>query len=156
MPIEFIKIAYCISAPVFLVYSLLPGARWRGIAVNLVAVSNLLLIGNTVFLGRQLYGLYELARVVHIEPSPAVEPDYWQSLRLWLILLLPLLSLVAGIRRNRWFSLLLLVLFYSFYTPYTWNFFDSLSKAIVYACLFCGVYALLWLCNQLPCQSPNH
>lgn len=155
MVLAFIKIAYCISVPLLLLLPALRNTNISRTSVNLLAVSNLLLMGNSIFFWQQLYGFYQLARDMHIHAPANMQPDYLLAARILLILILPLLSLVPVLRKSPVFSLLLLVLLYSFYTPSTWYLYDAGYKVITYLCLLCAAYALLWLGNLLPYQYPN-
>jgi hypothetical protein len=155
MLLAFIKIAYCISVPLLLLLSALRNKNISRTSVNLLAVSNLLLVGNSIFFWQQLYGFYQLARDMHIHAPVNMQPDYLLAVRILLILILPLLSLVPVLRKNPVFSMVLLALLYSFYTPSTWYLYESGYKVIAYLCLLCAAYALLWLGNLLPYQYPN-
>lgn len=43
---------------------------------------------------------------------------------------------------------------YSLFPINTWNSFDLSYKILGYFCVLCSAYALLWLLNKLPYQSP--
>jgi hypothetical protein len=45
--------------------------------------------------------------------------------------------------------LLWIVLLYAF-PPAYWNTYDLFTRSLMYSCLFCSAYALLWLLKQLP------
>jgi hypothetical protein len=151
---EFIKIAYCVTVPLLLFCAWL--RSWRKWAINTLAVTNLLLIGNSVFLVKQLWGFYRLAQYFPAPPGTDLNPDIVASIHLLSVILLPFFSLIARLRRNQWFSLLVFLVLYKFYPLSTWNFFDLATKIPQYFCLLCASYALLWLFNRLPYQSsPN-
>jgi len=150
---EFIKIAYCVTTPFLLCYALLYNGE-KKLAINLLAVTNLLLIGNTIFLLRQLWGFYQLSKSFRSTSVTAFQPDVVAMVHLLLVVVLPVFFLNGKLRKNPWFSLLVLGMLYTFYPFNTWNTFDLGTKILVYFCLLCIAYALLWLCNQLPYQSP--
>jgi hypothetical protein len=151
---EFIKIAYCVTVPLILLYAWLPGKTiYKGWAINLLAVSNLLLIGNTLFLLRQLWAFYQLSKAFPQSHGLVFQPAILSTIHLLLIIVMPFLSLIGSFRRNRWFSLLVLVVFFAFYPVNTWNLYDLGAKIMQYICLLCTAYALCWLFKRLPYQS---
>ncbi len=150
---EFIKIAYCVMAPLLLIL-LFINAPFKKCCTNLLAVSNILLIGNSIFLSWQLAGVYRLMKTYSINYDHFFEDDHGLMLRVVLVVLLPLLSFHRFFRKNKIFSILLLVLLYSVYPLSSWNTYDLVFKIPSYLCLLCSAYALLWLLNKLPYQSP--
>lgn len=153
MVAEFVKIAYAVTVPVLLTASMFTASRYGRTALNIMAVSNLLLIINSWFLGKQLYGFYELAQSLNLQPPKDIEPDYRLALDVYGVLLLPLLSCFRVIRNSRLFTLVLLLLLYDFYKPASWYLYDMSAKVIMYVCLLCIGYATLWLLNHLPHQQ---
>jgi hypothetical protein len=154
MYFEFIKIAYCILVPLLLLITFLnrkPAARY---AYNLLATINVLLIGHSIFLTRQVKGVYDLAQAFGLHYGSFFKDNYGLLIRLTLIVLLPLLSLFRVFRINRWYSLSLLILLYWVFPVSSWNLFDLPVKIAAFGCLWCAAYALFWLLNQLPYQSP--
>jgi hypothetical protein len=148
----FIQVAYSVTVPVLLL--LLTGRKpMNHFSRNAIAVSNLLLIGHAVFLIRQMVGFYYLAKQFGELPTKANQEIDWASIRFLLLMVLPFLSLIGPVRRNIFFSLLLLVLLYQNHPFHTWNTFDLFSKVPFYFSLFCSGYALLWLLKKLPYQS---
>jgi len=149
----FIQIAYCISVPVLLLLSWF--SKSRHFFMNVLAVSNLLLIGYGVFLIRQLTGWYQLAKQLHIDHARL---DAYLStidkVRLSLIVLLPLLGFIRIVQKSRAYSIVLLSLVYWNNPVHYWNTYDLFDKIAVYFCLLCSGYALLWLLKKLPYQSP--
>jgi hypothetical protein len=150
--IAFIKTAYCITIPVLVLLAWLPNSGRKKISINLITVTNLLLIAHSVFLVKQLAGAYQLAKTYSI--------DYKQflggtnlAIRIGLIIFLPVFSLAPVFRRNQLFSILLVGLLYSVYPFSSWNNYDLVFKIAGYLCLLCSGYALLWLLNKLPYQS---
>jgi hypothetical protein len=149
---SFIQIAYCITVPLFLLLSLFPSCRH--FFMNALVVSNLLLVGYSMFLIRQLYALYQLARQLGFDTVKMEESVYLvDAIRLLLIIFLPFFSLIGRLQKNRLFSILLVFLLYWNNPVFTWNTFDLFSKIPAYFCLLCSGYALLWLLNKLPYQS---
>jgi hypothetical protein len=152
--LEFIKIAYILTVPLWLLFAIAGSPSWKKNGINLLALTNLLLIGNSVFVCRQLIGMYYFARSLDIAYKPIGDRDHWFAIQLTCMVLLPLLSLLGYFRKNIWYSLLVLVLLYRFYPVGTWNSYDISYKIVTWLCLMCAGYALLWLLNKLPYQSP--
>lgn len=150
---EFIKIAYCVTVPLLLSYAWFSRGSNKDRAINLLAVTNLLLIGNTVFMTRQFWGFYQLSLYLPAPPPVSFQPNIVSTVQLLLVFLLPLFSLIRNFRKSSWFSLLVWAAVYSFFPYSTWNFYDLETKIMMYLCMVCVVYALLWLCNRLPYQS---
>lgn len=148
---EFIKIAYCITVPFLLVLSVI---GWKQNSINLLAVTNILLIGHSVFLTRQLIGMYQLMKSFSIEYYDFLSGQQGLIIRMMAVILLPLFSLHSFFRKNRVFSLGLVILLYIIFPLSTWNTYDLAFKILPYLCLLCSAYALLWLLNKLPYQSP--
>ncbi len=151
--LEFIKIAYCVSIPLLLLFSFISFSGWNKYALNLISLSNILLIGYSFYLGWQLLAIYEMAKKMSISHTSTDQPAIGLMIKLALICFLPLLSLHPFIRRNRIYTLALLVLLFWVFPPFSWNVFDISYKIPVYFCLLCSAYALFWLLNQLPHQS---
>ena len=151
--LEFIKIAYCVSIPLLLLFSFISFSGLNKYALNLISLSNILLIGYSGYLVFQLMAFYDVARAMHFEPSSTSRPATGFLIKLSLICFLPLLSLHPYIRRNRIYTLALLVMLFWVFPPFSWNLFDISYKIPVYFCLLCSAYALFWLLNQLPHQS---
>ena len=152
---EFIKIAYCISFPILLFIILSRQYPWRNYAINLLAISNILLIGNSIFLLRQLMGMYQLGKQFFvINTSQTIELN-GMMIRILLVIFLPFLAFHKYFRSNLLFSLLLAVLVYWTFPYFTWNTFDLFFKILGYLCLLCSVYAFCWLFNKLPFQLPG-
>ena len=152
--LEFIKIAYILTVPLWLLLAIAGSPSWKKNGINLLAVTNLLLIGNSVFVCRQLTGMYYLARSLDIAYTPIGDRDHWFAIQLVCMILLPFLSLHHYFRKNIWYSLLVLVLLYQFYPVSTWNSYDLGFKIMAWLCFMCAAYALLWLLKKLPYQSP--
>ncbi len=122
--------------------------------MNVLAVSNLLLIGYAVFLIRQLAGWYQLAKQLHIDHTKLdTNVSTIDKVRLSLIVLLPLLGLIRIVQKSRAYSIVLLSLVYWNNPVNYWNTYDLFNKIAVYFCLLCSGYALLWLLKKLPYQS---
>lgn len=149
---EFIQVAYCVTIPLILLLTWFGKKHSRGFSKNLLAVSNLLLIGHSIFLTRQLMGFYFLVKQYGELPTKP-EPIDAAGVRLLLLMILPFFSLIGPVRRNGLFTLVMLVLLYWHHPVFTWNTFDLFTKIAVYFCLLCSGYALLWLLKKLPYQS---
>jgi hypothetical protein len=149
---NFIQIAYCVTVPVLLLLLWFGKKQVSHFSKNTLAVSNLLLIGHSVFLIRQLLGFYYIVKQYGELPTKMDQPIDFASIRLLLLMLLPFLSLIGLMRRNVLFSLVLLVLLYGNHPVHTWNTFDLFTKILFYLCLLCSGYALLWLLKKLPYQ----
>jgi len=150
---DFIKIAYGVTIPVFLLLIWIRRQPMKNYAINLLAVSNILLIGNSVFLSRQLIGAYQLAKQFSINYHHFFSLTDGFVIRLLLLIFLPLLSLISLFRKNQLFSIVLVVLVYWTSPVSSWNTYGLLFKIAGYLCLLCSVYALGWLLNKLPYQS---
>jgi hypothetical protein len=149
----FIQIAYCISVPFFLLLSWF--SKSRHFFMNLLAVSNLLLMGYAFFLVKQLAGWYRLARQLPIDHAKLdAYVSTTDKVRLSLIVLLPFLGFIKTVQKNRIYSIALLSLVYWNNPVSYWNTYDLFNKIAVYFCLLCSGYALLWLLNKLPYQPP--
>lgn len=151
---EFIQVAYCVTVPFLFFLSWIGSPHSRHISINLLVVSNILLIGYSIFLARQLYGYYQLAKFLHLDYMKMSHGMEWVMIRSGLIIILPFLSLIRGVQKNRLFCLLLLAILYWNSPLFTWNTYDLFIKIAGYFCLLCSGYALLWLLNKLPYQSP--
>ena len=149
---EFIQIAYCVTVPVLLLLSWF-GSR-KDFFMNVLAVSNMLLIGYSYFLIRQLIGFYQLSKQFNIEHKKADELLDLSMVRLLLVIVLPFLSLVPRINKRHLFSIVLVSLLYWNSPLFSWNGYDLFTKIPMYFCLLCSGYALLWLLKKLPYQSP--
>lgn len=150
--LEFIKIAYLLSAPLLLICILAGQKQWKINSFRILAVMNLLLIGNSFFVSKQLLGLYYLAKELKIEFKPA-GTDHWLMIRMAFLILLPFFSLHGWFRKNIIYSILLWVIVYSVYPMQTWSGYGLSYKIMSFVSLFCTVYALLWLLKKLPYQS---
>lgn len=150
---EFIKIAYCVTIPIILLIIWTAGPVWKRLAINLLAISNILLIGNAFFLIRQLRGIYELSKQFSMNDDHLF--DKWDGfmIRIAMLVILPFFSLNSYFRNSQLFTLVLLVLVYWTFPVYSWNTYDLLFKIPGYLCLLCAAYAIGWLLNKLPYQS---
>jgi hypothetical protein len=151
---EFIKIAYCVTVPLLVLLSLVASRPWKRYSLNALAVTNILLIGHSVFLARQLAAVYHWVRSFSNDHGYDAYQDKSMIIHMLLVLFLPLLFFSGHLRKNRLFSLIVLIALYSFYPPSSWNTYDLVLKIPAYLCLLCAGYALFWLWNKLPYQSP--
>lgn len=150
---EFIKIAYCVTIPFLLFFASLGKSESKKFSINLLAVSNVLLIGHSVFLVRQLIGAYQLAKSLSIDYRYHFDESNGLLIRILMVIFCPLLSLNKYFRENQLFSLVLLALLYSLFPFSSWNTYGLLFRIPAYLCLLCAGYALFWLLNKLPYQS---
>ena len=150
---EFIQIAYCVTVPVLLLLSWF-GSR-KDFFMNVLAVSNMLMMGYSYFLIRQLIGFYQLSKQFHIEHKKADELLDLSMVRLLLVIVLPFLSLVPRINKIHLFSIVLVTLLFWNNPVFSWNTYYLFTKIPMYSCLLCSGYALFWLLKKLPYQSPD-
>ncbi|MDB5210333.1 MAG: hypothetical protein JWQ30_1160 [Sediminibacterium sp.] len=151
---EFIQVAYCVTVPFLFLLTWIGAQSSRHFFVNTIAVSNILLIGYSIFLFQQLLGYYHLAKALHIDYMKLAHGMGSIIIRSTLIIVLPFLSLIRVVQKSRLFCLILLALLYWNSPVFTWNTYDLFAKIAGYFCLLCSGYALLWLLNKLPYQSP--
>jgi hypothetical protein len=151
---QFIQVAYCTTVPLLLVWVWLAGKSSGKIILNGLAVFNFLLIGYSLFLMRQLLGLYQLAQQFQVNDGVRTATLDIPTARVLLIAVLPLFFVYKPLRKSRLLSLLLLILLYWNNPVHSWNNYDLFTKIPVYLSLFSSGYALLWLLKQLPHQSP--
>lgn len=152
--LEFIKVAYCVTVPVLLLLTLISNEQYKKYCTNLLVVSNLLLIGYSVYLIRQLLGLYQLGQQFGYGKGYLPETNIYSMIRLLLIIFLPFFLLHKQLGKNKLVTLFLVVLLYNVFPVFSWNTFGLPFKITGYFCLLCSAYGLLWLLNKLPYQSP--
>lgn len=150
---QFIQVAYCTTVPLLLIALLAIRKPDRKILLNLLVVSNFLLIGYSLFLIRQLLGLYRLAQQFQINDSASSVAIDLPAVRLLLVIVLPLFFLYKPLRKSSLLTTVILFLLYWNNPVYSWNDYDLFTKIPVYLSLFSSGYALLWLFKQLPHQS---
>lgn len=146
MPV--IQIAYTVGLPVLLLLI------WRNksskVWLSLLAVSNLLLLVFSFTVAKQLWGWYQALK--SFRPIDAQTEPVWNLhlTALLLVLLMPWAFLFRKMRTKSGYSFLLWSgLIYAF-PPAYWNTYDLFIRLLMYGCLFCSAYALLWLLKQLP------
>ena len=86
---EFIKTAYCITIPLLLLLIWLGGSACKKYGTNLLTVTNVLLIGHSIFLIRQLFGAYQLATSFSVNYLHSFDNTGGMLWRLGLIIFLP-------------------------------------------------------------------
>lgn len=150
---QFIQVAYCTTVPLLLIALWIIRKPSRKILLNILAVSNFLLIGYSLFLIRQLVGLYQLSQQFQVNDGARIATLDIPTVRLLLIVMLPLLFFSKLLRKSRLLTLVLVVLLYWNNPVHSWNDYDLFTKIPVYLSLFSSAYALLWLLKQLPHQS---
>ena len=153
---EFIKTAYCITIPLLLILIWVGNNVCKKYSTNLLAVTNVLLMGHSIFLLRQMLGAYQLAKSFSVDYLHSFNNTGSMLWRLGFIIFFPFLFLHRYFRNRPLLSILLVVLLYSVFPYATWNTYDLVFKIPAYLCLLCAGYALLWLMNKLPYQSIPH
>jgi hypothetical protein len=149
MPV--IQIAYTCTVP--LLFVLLLFHKTVVIAIRLLAVTNLLMIVFSYTVLQQLRGWYLALRSFQ---SDQVQPQAVWNLHLTalvLVLLMPWAFLIRKIRTNIWYTWLLWIVLIYALPPAYWNTYDLFIRLLMYAFLFCSVYALLWLMKQFPAAA---
>ncbi len=150
---QFIQVAYCSTIPLLLMALLVIRKPDRKILLNILAVSNFLLIGYSLFLIRQLLGLYRLSQQFQVNDAANSFTMDLPAVRLLLVIVLPFFFLYKPLRKSSLLTVVILVLLYWNNPVYSWNDYDLFTKIPVYLSLFSSGYALLWLLKQLPHQS---
>jgi len=155
---EFIDTAYLFSIPLFLLLSLIKINKYQKYCINIIATANTVLILNSFFIIRQLFGFYYLGKKLGIEyhdQSFSLIKYLGNTFYIQLaIILMPVLFLYKKLAASKWLSVIMLILLFSIHHSF---FFYSLSAILFhwlnYFCLMIGAYALLWLLKRLPFQS---
>lgn len=150
---QFIQVAYCTTVPFLLMALWVTRKSDKKIFLNILAVSNLLLIGYSLFLVRQLVGLYQLSQQFQVNDTAGKFTMDLPAVRLLLVIILPIFFLYKPLRHSWLLTVLILVLLYWNNPVYSWNDYALFTKIAVYLSLFSSGYALLWLLKQLPHQS---
>lgn len=150
---QFIQVAYCTTVPFLLITQWVTRKPYSNLLRNILAVSNFLLIGYSLFLIRQLVGLYQLSQQFQVNDTAGRFTMDLPAVRLMLVIILPVLFLYKPLRHSRPLTWVILILLYWNNPLYSWNDYDLFTKIPVYLSLFSSGYALLWLLKQLPHQS---
>lgn len=150
---QFIQVAYCTTVPLLLIMQWVTPKPYSNLLRNILAVSNFLLIGYSLFLIRQLVGLYQLSQQFQVNDTAGRFTMDLPAVRLMLVIILPVLFLYKPLRHSRPLTWVILILLYWNNPLYSWNDYDLFTKIPVYLSLFSSGYALLWLLKQLPHQS---
>ena len=155
---EFIQIAYCCITPFLLIVAYLHyNEKIKQLGANLLATANVLLPFYSVFIFRQMLGLYHLAKqaadLFQTTQPTAPEGLQWFLARQVAVILLPLLFLWKKLQASIILTVILLLLLFWDHPVTIWNTYDLGFKIASYFFLFCSGYALLWLLNLLPYQS---
>lgn len=155
----FIEPAYAFTAPLLLLCSWLGLRSYRRYAKALLAATNLVFIGYSIFLINQLIELARLGQElmrragVKADELPPFEPDAY-FFRLTALIILPWFFFIRRVRNTPWLSIIILLIIAAGGTG-SWNYFGLFFKILHYASLLCAVYALLWLLKELPFQRKN-
>lgn len=150
---EMIQVMYCCAIPFLIGFRLFGKQAVSKVSLNLIAVFNLLIIGYSLFLVRQLLGLYQMGKYFGATGSGEEWRLNLPMIRLLLVVLLPVLSMLRIIRKNLVFSCVLLLLLYWNNPVSYWNDYALFFKIAGYGCAICAAYALLWLLKELPYQQ---
>lgn len=150
---QFIQVAYCTTVPLLLITQWVTPKPYSNLLRNILAVSNFLLIGYSLFLIRQLVGLYQLSQQFQVNDTAGRFTMDLPAVRLMFVIILPVLFLYKPLRHSRPLTWVILILLYWNNPLYSWNDYDLFTKIPVYLSLFSSGYALLWLLKQLPHQS---
>ncbi len=155
---EFIQIAYCCITPFLLIVAYLHyDEKVKQLGANFLVAANVLLTFYSVFLFRQMLGLYHIAKQAAemfgvTQPAAPAELQ-WFFARQVAVIILPFLFLWRKLQANILLTALALVLLFWDHPVAIWNTYDLVFKIASYFFLFCSGYALLWLLNLLPYQS---
>ncbi len=150
--VAFILSVYCVSIPVLLLFYQYSKTQLQYISLNIIAVYNCIQIAFSVHLAMQLYSLYQISRAFAVNDNSVPFSVKINIAGLALIMILPLFSLFAGIRKNRVFTACFCGLCFYFFPPKTWNLYDWGFKILGFGCMICITYSLLWLMKKLPSQ----
>lgn len=165
---EFFDTAYIYFAPLLLFLSLFLRHKNKYYALNILAVVNMLLIFNSVFIIRQYYAFARLAMEMDVKPDPNMKIEIgWTEIKGWLVILFPFLFLIKPISGNRLLTLFMLFLLLQDWFVYVIecikgkrNFYFSsfttyhLFYQIVHYCSWViFLYALFWFIKYLPYQK---
>ncbi|MCX6209783.1 MAG: hypothetical protein NTZ59_09900 [Bacteroidetes bacterium] len=165
---EFFDTAFTYLAPILVLLSLFLKGKKRYYALNALAIVNILLIFNSVFIIRQLYAFVKMAMEMNVKPDPNAKIEIgWQDVKNWLIILVPFLFLIKPIMGNRILSLLMLFLFLNNWLVYVFDcvkgksnfYFSSFTtyhlpfQMMHYFSWFVFLYAAFWFIKYLPYQK---
>lgn len=150
---EMIQVMYCCAVPLLIGLRLFGSHLFSKVSLDLIAVVNLLLIGYSCFLVRQLLGMYQMSKYLGLTGTGEGWTFSLPLIRLLLVVLLPFLCLLRIVRKNIVFSCLMVFLLYWNNSIIYWNSDAVFYKITAYGCAICAVYALLWLLKELPHQQ---
>lgn len=154
MYLAFIQIAYVCTLPL-LIGLLFIDSKRANVYHRLIAVSNLLLIGYSVFLIRQLIGLYQLSSLFPLVHSKGLENMDFSMIRLFAVMVVPIFTVIRKVRENLFFPIFMVVLLFWNSPLPTWNIYLLWIKIPAYISLFSTAYALLWLFHKMPDSIRN-
>jgi hypothetical protein len=149
MFLSFIQVAFICIIPVLIGLRFTDTKRVR-VYQQLIVVSNLLLIGYSIFLIRQLIGLYQLSSLLPLEHRSGLENIDLSMIRLCVIIVLPFFTILQKVRENLVFSVFMVVMLYWQSPLQNWNLDMLWIKIPAYISLFSTAYALLWLFHKMP------
>lgn len=154
MYLAFIQIAYVCTLPLLIGLLFIDSKRANAYH-RIIAVSNLLLIGYSFFLIRQLIGLYQLSSLFPLVHSKGLENIDFSMLRLFAVMVLPMFTVIRKVRENLFFPICMVVLLYWNSPLPNWNLYLLWIKIPAYISLFSTAYALLWLFHKMPDSIRN-
>jgi hypothetical protein len=165
---EFFDTAYIWLAPLLIIISFFIKDDRKKIALNSLAVINVLLIFHSIFVIRQFYAFIQMALEMNVKPDPNQKLEIgWSEIKLWLTILLPFFFLIKRISANRILSLFMLFLLvndwfklYLISLKSNWSIFESHNfyvynislKLMHYTSWVIFIYALFWFVKKLPSQ----
>ncbi len=165
---EFFDIAYIWLAPLLILFSFFVKDDKKRLALNFLAVTNVLLIFHSIFVIRQLYAFIQMALQMDVKPDPNQKVEIgWNEIKLWLTILLPFFFLIKRISANRILSVFMLFLLlndwfklYLISLKSNWSMFESHNfyvynlslKIMHYISWMIFIYALFWFIKKLPSQ----
>ena len=147
----FISTAYLILFPLLLIMVQLASFSYRKFSLNLRASTQFSLIFYSIYLVRQLIGLYQFRKMFHM---PAASLDYLGSglIEMVLIILLPFLFLIKRVLHSWILGFLIWMLLLHSTLRQEWILqFDGLpmiNAILFYISLLTTIYALLWLLKK--------
>lgn len=147
----FISTAYLILFPLLLMMVQLASFSYRKFSLNLRASTQFSLIFYSLYLVRQLIGLYQFRKMFHM---PAASLDYLSSglIEMVLIILLPFLFLIKRVLHSWIIGFLIWILLLHSTLRQKWILqFDGLqmiNAILFYISLLTAIYALLWLLKK--------
>lgn len=149
MYLSFIQIAYSCILP-FLIGLRFTDPKRIHLYQQLIVVSNILLMGYSIFVIRQLIGLYQLSSLFPGVHGNGMDRIDISMIRMSVVIVLPFFTVIKKVRENLVFSISMYVLLYGYSPLQNWNLDQLWFKIPAYISLFSTAYALLWLFHKMP------